>query len=57
MVGLTYHALGEYGRAKDYHERAPAIRKKVSGDQHPDVAGLRRGEPQKLKFFFFLEQC
>ncbi|MCX6583515.1 MAG: hypothetical protein NT166_25355, partial [Candidatus Aminicenantes bacterium] len=48
---------GVPGRALEYYERAPAIRKKVSGDQHPDVAGLRRGEPQDLKFFFFQEQC
>ncbi|MCX6584606.1 MAG: tetratricopeptide repeat protein [Candidatus Aminicenantes bacterium] len=38
MVGRTYNALGEYGRAKDYHERALAIRKKISGELHPDVA-------------------
>ncbi|MCX6581799.1 MAG: tetratricopeptide repeat protein [Candidatus Aminicenantes bacterium] len=38
MVGVAYHELGEYGRAKDYHERALAIRKKVYGEQHPDVA-------------------
>jgi tetratricopeptide (TPR) repeat protein len=38
MVGVAYNALGEYGRALDYHERAMAIRKKVYGEQHPDVA-------------------
>jgi tetratricopeptide (TPR) repeat protein len=38
MVGVAYNALGEYGRAKDYFESAMAIRKKVSGEQHPDVA-------------------
>jgi tetratricopeptide (TPR) repeat protein len=38
MVGRTYNALAEYGRAKDYHEWALAIFKKIYGEQHPNVA-------------------
>ena len=33
-----YDTLGEYNQAKDLHEKALAIRKKIFGEDHADVA-------------------
>jgi len=38
MVGRAYDELGEYGRAKEYYEKALAIDEKVYGKEHPAVA-------------------
>ena len=33
-----YYSIGEYNRAKELHEKALVIRKKVFGEDHADVA-------------------
>jgi len=38
MVGRAYDELGEYGRAKEYYEKALAIDEKEYGKEHPNVA-------------------
>ncbi|MDQ1354223.1 MAG: hypothetical protein QG657_4532 [Acidobacteriota bacterium] len=56
MVGVAYHVLGNYSRAKEYYEKALAIDEKVYGKEHLDVAtGLNNvgeawralGDPKK----------
>ena len=36
--GEVYHRLGEYNQAKELHEKALIIRKKIFGEDHADVA-------------------
>ena len=33
-----YYSLGEYNQAKDLHEKALTIRKKIFGEDHADLA-------------------
>ena len=33
-----YYSLGEYSQAKELHEKALTIRKKIFGEEHADVA-------------------
>ena len=33
-----YHTLGEYNQAKELHEKALKIRRKIFGEDHVDVA-------------------
>ena len=35
----VYEALGPYNEAKEYHEKALIILKKIFGEVHGDVAG------------------
>jgi Tfp pilus assembly protein PilF len=37
-IGWTYHTLHESAKAEAMHRRALALRKKLFGDEHPDVA-------------------
>ena len=38
MTGKVYNSLGEYNQAKEFHEKALMIRKKIFGKDHADVA-------------------
>ena len=38
VTGEVYHRLGEYNQAKELHEKALIIRKKIFGEDHADVA-------------------
>ena len=38
MSGQVYNRLGEYNQAKEFHEKALKIRKKIFGEDHADVA-------------------
>ena len=38
VTGLVHHGLGEYNQAKELHEKALIIRKKIFGEDHADVA-------------------
>ena len=38
VTGEVYHRLGEYNKAKELHEKALIIRKKIFGEDHADVA-------------------
>ena len=37
-LGNAYHGLGDYNKAKEYHEKALIINKEIFGDQHHNVA-------------------
>ena len=38
VTGQVHHGLGEYNQAKELHEKALIIRKKIFGEDHADVA-------------------
>ncbi|CAH3192364.1 unnamed protein product [Porites evermanni] len=38
ITGEVYHRLGEYSQAKELHEKALILRKKIFGEDHADVA-------------------
>ncbi|XP_073247201.1 uncharacterized protein [Porites lutea] len=38
VTGEVYHWLGEYNQAKELHEKALIIRKKIFGEDHADIA-------------------
>ena len=40
-LALVYNSLGEYNQAKQLHEKALTIRKKIFGEDHVSVAGSR----------------
>ena len=37
-MGNDYQQLGQYNEAKEYHEKALIIYKKIFGEEHADVA-------------------
>ena len=37
-LGNDYSHLGQYNEAKEYHEKAVIIEKKIFGEEHADVA-------------------
>ena len=40
VTGEVYHRLGEYNQAKELHEKALIISKKIFGEDHADVATI-----------------
>ena len=38
LLASVYNHLGEYNQAKELHEKALTIRKKIFGEDHADVA-------------------
>ncbi len=38
IPALLYQAQGKYAKAEPLYQRAPAIREKALGSEHPDVA-------------------
>jgi serine/threonine protein kinase/TPR repeat protein len=49
-LGDLYHALGDYAKAEAMHREALAIRRKIFGDKHADVATSANSLATALKF-------